>query len=195
VHFVLPFIVLGVLVLHLTLLHQSGRTSALYSVSGLEKVSFYPYYWSKDAVNVIWCMAFVVFLLLFPYSLGEVELFEEANFLNSPVHIIPEWYFLVSYAILRRVPSKGLGVLIIVGRLMVFFLYPLSANYITPPRGVSHTGLWVELFSAQVSLSYLGLSPIREPFIRLSLVLTLMYFTYHLLLIGLNVLTFNCFNL
>ena len=77
-------------------------------------------------------MVFLVVMLLYPYSLGEVELFEEANFLNSPAHIIPEWYFCVSYAILRRVPSKGMGVMIIAARVAILFLYPLSANYITP---------------------------------------------------------------
>lgn len=139
-------------------------------------------------MNIIWYLVFILFLLMFPYSLGEVELFEEANFLNSPVHIVPEFYFLAAYAILRSVPSKGLGVLIMISSQLVFFLYPLTTSYVTPHRGLSHTGLWVELLSAQVGLRYLGFSPISEPFVFLSLVLTFLYFSYHVALMFLNIL-------
>ena len=89
-HFVLPFLVIVVMVIHLMRLHGTGRTSLIYSHSGVEKITFFPFYWAKDIVNVVVYIVFLVVILLFPYSLGEVELFEEANFLNSPDHIIPE---------------------------------------------------------------------------------------------------------
>jgi len=160
VHFVLPFIVMLIMICHLIILHKRERTRLIYSYYGVEKVTFYPYYWVKDIINLVIYIVFLVVMLLFPYALGEVELFEEANFLNSPVHIVPEWYFCARYAILRSVPSKSMGVLIIILKILVLFLYPLRVNYITPSSNEA-TPMWVRLFVLQAYLTYLGLSPIR----------------------------------
>jgi len=138
VHFVLPFIVMIVIVYHLASLHVTGRTRLIYSHSGVEKITFFPYFWVKDMINIILYIGFFVLVLLFPYSMGEVELFEESRILNSPAHIIPEWYFTLSYAILRSVPSKGIGVLIIIMRVIILFLYPLRISYVTPASNISH---------------------------------------------------------
>lgn len=192
VHFLLPFLTMGVLVLHLVFLHKRGRTSVIYSHRGVEKVTFYPYFWVKDAINIVWYIGLVALILLFPYALGEVELFEEANYLRSPVHIVPEWYFCSSYAILRRVPSKGLGVIIMVLRIGVLFLYPYSIGYVAPIREVRRSG-WVTFILLQVYLRYLGFSPIRQPFVLLSLVRTFAYFVYHFLLIAINMLVSELF--
>jgi quinol-cytochrome oxidoreductase complex cytochrome b subunit len=135
-HFLLPFMVLLIIILHLNLLHLRGRTSPLLHHSGVRKVRFYPYYWVKDAINVVGYLGFVVLILLFPYALGEVELYEEANPINSPLHIVPEWYFCAQYAILRRVPDKGIGVILILLSIMVFFLYPMSVGYVTPGESI-----------------------------------------------------------
>lgn len=89
-------------------------------------------------MNVVVYIVFLVLTLLFPYSLGEVELFEEVNYMRSPAHIVPEWYFCVRYAILRRVPRKGVGVLIIFRRIIILFIYPLRSNYITPSSNESY---------------------------------------------------------
>lgn len=182
------------MVFHLIFLHKRGRTSAVYSHAGLEKTSFFPFFWIKDGINVVWYIILVILILLFPYSIGEVELFEEANYLSSPVHIVPEWYFCSAYAILRRVPSKGIGVLIIGARVGILFVYPYSIGYITPIRGVRHSG-WVVFFVIQVYLRYLGFSPIRQPFVFLSLVRTLFYFVYHFSIIGINLMTREIFYL
>lgn len=131
-------------------------------------------------------------MLLFPYALGEVELFEEANYLRSPVHIVPEWYFCSSYAILRSVPSKSLGVLIIGIRIGILFLYPYSMGYVAPVSRVRRSS-WVVFLVMQAYLSYLGFSPISQPFVYLSLIRTLFYFLYHLSIMALNVLASKCF--
>nr|QJQ35670.1 cytochrome b [Acrobeloides varius] len=186
VHFILPFLVLIIMVFHLLFLHNSGSTSVLYVHSGVEKISFFPYFWIKDMVNIIWYLLFIIVLLLYPYSLGEVELFEEANYLNSPVHIVPEWYFLTSYAILRSVPSKSMGVLIMGMSILVLFLYPLSVSYVSVPTiYLSH--VWFVYMMMQFYLSYLGFSPISQPYVLLSLLNTFLYFLYHLSMMFLNV--------
>lgn len=132
VHFILPFLVLLVLVIHLNILHLTGSTNLYHSHTNFRKVRFYPIYWGKDIINFLVYYIAIFFMLTFPYSLGEVELFEEANTLNSPIHILPEWYFLSQYAILRSVPSKGIGVLLIFLRIFILFLYPFTRSYVSP---------------------------------------------------------------
>jgi len=179
VHFILPFLVLLTIIFHLNFLHKTGRTSLLYSHRIVEKITFFPFFWIKDIINILVFIIFLVIILLYPYSLGEVELFEEANFLSSPAHIVPEWYFTCQYAILRRVPSKGIGVLIMFARIAILFLYPTIRNYITPASN-ENTPIWVVMFVLQTYLSYLGFSPIRQPFVVLSLISMYFYFLYHL---------------
>jgi ubiquinol-cytochrome c reductase cytochrome b subunit len=192
VHFVLPFIVMFVMVFHLVSLHATGRTRLIFSHSGVEIISFFPYFWVKDIMNIVLYMVFFALILLFPYSMGEVELFEESNLLSSPAHIVPEWYFTLRYAILRRVPSKALGVLIMLIRVLILFLYPLSSSYITPASNTSHS-LWVVIFSAQMYLSLLGISPISQPFMLLRLLATLFYFLIHISVIVLNIIVGHYF--
>jgi len=194
VHFVLPFLVVFIMVYHLMILHKRGSTSLIYSHRGVEKITFYPYYWYKDIMNVILYMGFLVLTLLFPYSLGEVELFEEVNYLRSPAHIVPEWYFCVRYAILRRVPRKGVGVMIMLMRVVILFLYPLSSNYITPSSNEAST-LWVTLFGLQVYLTFLGFSPIEQPFVLMALIRTLLYFVFHAYNMFMNVLVYYMYEL
>ena len=83
-HFVLPFVVMGVMALHLNFLHLTGRTNLLCSHRGLHKIRFYPYYWGKDAINILVYLLAFIFILLFPYSLREVVLFEGPTFLTHP---------------------------------------------------------------------------------------------------------------
>jgi len=186
VHFILPFLVILVLIFHLSFLHESGRSRGILSFFNVEKIPFFCYFWLKDSLNLVLYLIFLVLMLTYPYVLGEVELFEEANTMNSPVHIVPEFYFCAQYAILRSVPSKGVGVLIIILRIGVLFIYPLSISYISVSRVVSSS--WLVFFFLYVYLSYLGISPISQPFIILSIISTLVYFSYHLLSMLLNCL-------
>lgn len=182
VHFVLPFLVLGLMVLHLVFLHRRGRTRLMYSHSGVIKVRFYPFYWVKDIINVTVYLFLVALMLLYPYSIGEVELFEEANPLNRPVHIVPEWYFLPVYAILRRVPSKRVGVIIMALRILIWFAYPLFVGVVSPATRLT-SRLLVYLVCEQVALRYLGMSPIAQPYVAVAIVVVTQYFLGHLLLI------------
>lgn len=188
VHFILPFLVIFIILFHLNFLHASGRTSPYFSHTGLGKIRFYPYYWTKDLINIAIYLIFLFFMFLYPYVLGEVELFEEANSINSPVHIMPEWYFCAQYAILRRVPSKGFGVILMFLRIVVLFFYPLSISYITPPTGL----WWVAFFEGvfiQIWLIFLGIAPIAQPYIFIAQIRVLIYFFVHFSLMALNILS------
>lgn len=132
-HFLIPWLITVLIVLHLIFLHYTGRTSILYCYGDYDKIMFYPYFWYKDVINMIVFFLFMVFMFFFPFDLGDVEIFVEHNILASPVHIAPEWYFLFAYTILRAIPNKFLGVLgliISVGIAVFFILFKFEINSI-----------------------------------------------------------------
>ena len=110
-------------------LHSTGSTSSLYCHGDYDKVVFGPYYWDKDLYDVFFFIFFVLFSLLVPFLLGDPEMFIEADPIIRPVHIVPEWYFLFAYAILRAIPNKVLGVLALLMRIMSFYFFLLVFNY------------------------------------------------------------------
>jgi len=91
---------------------------------------------AKDGLNLVVVLAAATAILCRPYFLGDRENFIEANIRASPLHIKPEWYFLFAYAMLRSVPNKLGGVIVIAGRLLVLYFLPLLANY--QPNRLSH---------------------------------------------------------
>jgi len=183
----LPWALILIILAHLLFLHDSGSTSKLFCHGDYDKIIFYSFYWWKDGYNFILWFLFLFFCFIFPFILGDPEIFIEADPIIRPVHIVPEWYFLTSYAILRRVPSKRIGVLIIGIRILVLFLYPLSVSYVRVPTiYLSH--VWFVYIIMQFYLSYLGFSPISQPYVLLSLLNTFLYFLYHLRIMFLNVI-------
>lgn len=192
-HFILPFLVVGVIGLHLFLLHTTGRRSRLGLHSGVGKIEFFPFYVVKDSMNIMVYMLFMVGILLYPYSLGEVELFEDSNPMVSPVHIVPEWYFLGIYAILRRVPSKVVGVGLIIKSIRVLFLYPLTTRYIPILRVVGIISMFTYVVSILL-LIYMGISPIRPPFTLISIMLVCVHFWGHFVTLSMNALIYIYFS-
>jgi len=98
----------------------------------MTRSSFFPYYAAKDIINLILWGGFFIFALTFPFVLGDAEIFIAANRLRRPVHIVPEWYFLFAYAILRSIPNKIIGVVAFARRLVVFYLFAFITNYTRP---------------------------------------------------------------
>lgn len=193
-HFILPFIVLGIMLMHLIFLHDTGRSDSSMSHFGISKISFYPYYVIKDIINLPFYLFFAFLFFSYPYFLGEVELFEEANPLNSPLHILPEWYFCAQYAILRRVPSKPAGVLLMFFSIVIYLAHPVFCSYTTPASNISNS-VWIILIGIQIWLSYLGSAPIAIPFILVAALTVLLYFFFHLSLIVLNYFSFLFYSL
>lgn len=191
-HYMVPFAVLVVIIIHLDFLHRTGRTRVIFRHSRVLKVMFFPFYWVKDIINLVLYWIFLVLILLYPYSMGEVELFDEANPLVSPIHIVPEWYFLVRYAILRSVPRKPIGVLVIGFSIGVLFMYPYRIRYVTPITRLSRSVV-VVMLGIQLYLRYLGFSPISQPFVLLALIGCVMYFFTHIFIITVNLLATHCF--
>jgi ubiquinol-cytochrome c reductase cytochrome b subunit len=110
---------------HLLLLHETGSNNPLGVKRNVDKISFHPYYSTKDIVGVVVLVGILfVGILLEPYYLRDPENFIPANALVTPIHIQPEWYFLFAYAILRAVPNKLGGVIALVASLLILFFLP-----------------------------------------------------------------------
>lgn len=174
-HFLLPWFVFVVVGLHLGLLHSRGSTSTVGVYGGLEKIVFYPFYWIKDSYNLIFWLFFIIFVFYFPFLIGDPEIFIVSSLLNSPVHIVPEWYFLFAYAILRSVPNKVLGIVLLVIRVLIFLIFLLMDNYVRLLDLLNRFLVFCFIVLSFV-LSWLGQCAVEYPFSIMSLCYTILYF-------------------
>nr|UNH90044.1 cytochrome b [Ancylostoma sp. HL-2021] len=174
-HFLLPWGLLVLVLMHLIFLHSTGSTSSLYCHGDYDKICFGPEYWNKDAYNVIFWLLFIVFSLFYPFSLGDPEMFIEADPMMSPVHIVPEWYFLFAYAILRAIPNKVLGVVALLMSIVSFYFFVFINNYTSCLVKLNKFLVFGFIISS-VILSWLGQCLVEDPFTLLSPLFSFIYF-------------------
>jgi len=175
-HFLLPFLGLLVVLFHLVSLHRTGRTSLLYCFGDYDKVIFIPYFWLKDRINIICWLLFYFIRMRFPFVLGDKEIFIEANNIVRPVHIVPEWYFLFVYAVLRSIPNKTLGVVALIRCILALFYLILWTNYNTTLDIFNNTLVLYFLFVC-ISLTWIGQCSVESPFIIIGQIISVLYFT------------------
>lgn len=178
-HFLLPFALMGLTILHLLFLHQTGSNNPLGLNSNSDKVPFHIYYSTKDLVGFLILIIGLTAISVFsPNLLGDPENFLPANPLVTPVHIKPEWYFLWAYAILRSIPNKLGGVIAIFAALLILFIVPLI--YIQKYRGNIFYPLAQLLFWCLVAntilLTWIGGCPVEAPYELLGAIFTFIYF-------------------
>ena len=183
-HFLLPFVVLGATGVHLLFLHQTGRNNPLGINSNFDKVRFHPYFTFKDIFGFFFIILILAAICFWaPWILGDPENFIPANPLVTPVHIQPEWYFLIAYAILRSIPNKLGGVVALVLSIAILMICPFI--YKSKFRGIMFYPLNKWLFwchiNAWVLLTWLGARPVEDPYIFLGQVFSVIYFTYYFL--------------
>ncbi len=184
-HYLLPFIIAALAVVHLLALHEHGSNNPIGVNSNVDKVPFHPYFSTKDVFGfMVFGLFFASFLYFAPNVLGHSDNYIPANPLVTPAHIVPEWYFLFAYAILRAIPDKLGGVLALVFSIAVLFLMPiLHTCHIRTlqfrPLGRIMFWFFVSIF---LLLTWIGQQPVEEPFITLSQVLCVLYFGYFLIL-------------
>ena len=189
-HYLMPFLIAGVVVLHIVALHRFGSNNpiGIDAKGPQDTIPFHPYYTIKDLFGV------AVFLLLlagavffFPNAMGHPDNYNPANPMQTPAHIVPEWYFLPFYAILRAVPDKLGGVLLMFSAILVLFVLPWldrspvrSARF----RPVFRIFFWL-LFIDCIALGYLGGMPAEGIYVVLSRVATAWYFLHFLAILPL----------
>nr|AFC39687.1 cytochrome b [Tarentola mauritanica] len=185
-HFLLPFIITTMVILHLVFLHETGSNNPTGVNSSPDKITFHPYFSYKDLLGLYFLMLTLLGLVLFaPNLLADPENFTPANPLSTPPHIKPEWYFLFAYAILRSIPNKLGGVLALALSIAILFLIPTLHN--SNQRGnmfrpLSQTMFWT-LTTNVFILTWIGGQPVESPFTQIGQAASIIYFLMLIILI------------
>ena len=198
-HFLLPFVILGAVILHIWALHIPGSSNP----TGVEvktesdTVPFHPYYTAKDGFGLaVFLFIYCAVLFFGPNALGHPDNYIPANPMQTPAHIVPEWYFWPFYAILRAftqdfpllgIPAKLLGVLAMFSAILVWFFLPWLDR--SPVRSGHfrplHRKFFWALFVDMLVLGYCGGSPAAEPYVMISQIAATYYFLHFLVILPL----------
>nr|YP_007317465.1 cytochrome b [Callitettix versicolor]ACD77288.1 cytochrome b [Callitettix versicolor]ATF28576.1 cytochrome b [Callitettix sp.EMHAU-15090607] len=180
-HFMMPFMIMGLVGIHIFFLHQTGSNNPLGINSNNDKIPFHPYFSIKDILGfTIILMIYITLNMTEPYMLGDPDNFSPANPMNTPTHIKPEWYFLFAYAILRSIPNKLGGVIALLMSIMILVFVPTMKNSKFNSMTfypMSQMMFWL-MISTIIMLTWIGARPVEEPFIKTGMTLTWIYFSY-----------------
>lgn len=178
-HFILPFIILFMVILHLVFLHETGSRNSLGIDRDVDKIAFHPYFRFKDIYGLLICyIIYLMICFLYPYIFIDVENFIPSNPIVTPVHIQPEWYFLFAYTILRSITRKIGGVIGLILSVIILYIFSLiykhrfRRNYYYP---IIKVIFWF-FFVNWLLLTWIGACEVDTPFIQLGICFRFIYF-------------------
>nr|BAI63482.1 cytochrome b [Cynops ensicauda]BAI63486.1 cytochrome b [Cynops ensicauda] len=193
-HFLLPFLIAGVSMIHLLFLHETGSNNPTGIPSSQDKISFHPYFSYKDLLGFLLALLILLLIsLIVPNLLVDPENFIPANPLMAPPHIKPEWYFLFAYAILRSIPNKLGGVIALLMSILILMFIPMlhtSKQRSLMFRSTSQTLFWL-LVANTFILTWIGGMPVESPFTEVGQVASVLYFLLFIIVIPLVALWEN----
>nr|WOW98955.1 cytochrome b [Borysthenes sp. 1 WQW-2023a] len=183
-HFILPFMLMVMVTIHLIMLHESGSSNPLGLKNNIDKIPFQPFFTSKDILGFI--LTISMFMLINyknPHLLMDPENFTPANPMVTPPHIQPEWYFLFAYAILRSIPNKLGGVLALIMSIMILMTmsYSMSPKFKSMSMyPINQMSFWM-FCTTTILLTWIGSKPVENPFITMGQIMTILYFSFFIL--------------
>jgi ubiquinol-cytochrome c reductase cytochrome b subunit len=186
-HFVLPFVLAALALMHLIALHDSAGSGNPLGVSGnYDRLPFAPYFIFKDLITIfLFIVVLSVFVFFMPNVLGDSENYVMANPMQTPPAIVPEWYLLPFYAILRSIPNKLLGVIAMFSAILILLIMPFTD--LGRSRGLQFRPLSKFAFYVFVAnfliLMQLGAKHVESPFIEFGQISTVLYFSHFLIIV------------
>ena len=188
-HFVLPFVLAALVLMHLIALHDSAGSGNPLGISGnSDRLPFAPYFIFKDLITIfLFILVLSVFVFFMPNFLGDSENYVVANPMQTPPAIVPEWYLLPFYAILRSIPNKLLGVIAMFSAILVLLVMPfadLGRNRGIQFRPLSKIAFYIFIANFLI-LMQLGAKHVESPFIEFGQISTLLYFSHFLIIVPL----------
>jgi ubiquinol-cytochrome c reductase cytochrome b subunit len=186
-HFVLPFVLAALALMHLIALHDSAGSGNPLGVSGnYDRLPFAPYFIFKDLITIfIFILVLSIFVFFMPNTLGDSENYVMANPMQTPAAIVPEWYLLPFYAILRSIPNKLLGVIAMFSAILILLVMPFTD--LSRSRGIQFRPLSKIVFYIFIAnfliLMTLGAKHVESPFIEFGQISTVLYFSHFLIIV------------
>jgi len=185
-HYLLPFILAALVAMHLLTLHQHGSSNPLGVTGNIDRLPFHPYFTFKDLVTVfLFLLALSIFVFYYPNALGHSDNYIPANPMQTPPSIVPEWYLLPYYAILRSIPNKLLGVIAMFASLLILLALPLldtSRIRGSQFRPMMKFFFWVFVANFFI-LMWIGSQHPNSPYVEVGQVATVLYFGWFLVLV------------
>lgn len=188
-HFVLPFVLAALVIMHLISYHETvGSGNPLGISSNYDRLPFAPYYIFKDLITIfLFFFVLSLFVFFMPNALGDSENYVMANPMQTPPAIVPEWYLLPFYAILRSIPNKLLGVIAMFSAILIILVMPITD--LSKYRGLQFRPLSKVAFYVFVAnfliLMQLGAKHVESPFIEFGQISTVLYFSHFLVIMPL----------
>ena len=188
-HYLFPFLITGLVIVHLLVLHDYGSNNSLGIPCNKSVIQFHSYFTIKDFLGIIiGLFIYFVFVFFYPNLLGHPDNYIPANSLVTPAHIVPEWYFLPFYAILRSVPDKLAGVIAMLCAIIILLVFPHLINHTLNSTRSSNLQFLHEFFfwlfvGNCFFLGFIGGKPIEDPYFNLGQIATILYFNYFIVVL------------